>query len=856
MKRLVKSLSVFVLLFVLAFVVVANVKADEEPVLTVAPGASMRTWGDAQGLRFIAELDSLTDVTERGFYVAKGELSVDETVALNKKFPVSVGEEEYNKFSAVIYNIPEESYTQDITVVAYYVVNDVEKFADAAVTRNIAEVAVAAKATGNETELVQEVVESIENNYVRTYTDVYGNIVVTSSLKEFEVENMEAEFIDDLNAVYNTTLTTSSTIGNYFTVLSSSEKDDLTDSVLYKFFVSNEETSAKWGWVIELMKEVSSDVHVKNQVNALLSKKPIYDTDVHAYPLHYGRHLSYSIYNFFNRANDYTGWGQTSFVSESQYSSIYEYSNVYADLGDYELVKIGDTITLPAAVEKTGYTWQGWNDGTVDYAAESEYVVAEGTVKLTANLKINEYNLKFFSNGEELTDLASTFTVLDTVEVAPLEDQPGLTFVGWYDNEDFEGDKVSEISEGTADNVNLYACWEVGFSSLVVDGAWAGKANGEKVTFNELEYTIGSDAHATIADAVALAQNNATITVAAGTYAENFTIARNGITLVGPNVDVDPNGSVERKEEAVLTGVITLGAYVENTTIKGFKLTGNAEVTVTKLGDQTSKLDNNNGFNFEYNYVDKGESTTPVINFNESNRVYNHNVVVANNYFTGGAHNSTENTAIVYFNNNINIYVTDNVFESVTTHAVAIYDTKNGIGAGGNIDVQRNKFVDVVGSALWVNYTSLQYQSNSYIKVIDNYFENVVASGCAPIDFEDANTSYNLYSEITLIKNTFKECVKCYWSPKIQAAVTGEAKNRGGVFQYNVVYFASGFSYVASGSWYYFVLGYNLFCSADGTECYVTPSANGFPTKSLQLYLDDNNFASFEDYEAAIANLQ
>jgi len=87
------------LLFV--FMLLLNINASETPTLILQDGASLRTTGDRQGIRFIAELDTLDGVSERGFYVAKGDYTLEDTVLLGNKYSIPVsGGEAYNKFTS------------------------------------------------------------------------------------------------------------------------------------------------------------------------------------------------------------------------------------------------------------------------------------------------------------------------------------------------------------------------------------------------------------------------------------------------------------------------------------------------------------------------------------------------------------------------------------------------------------------------------------------------------------------------------------------------------------------------------------------------------------------------------------
>ena len=122
-----------------------------------------------------------------------------------------------------------------------------------------------------------------------------------------------------------------------------------------------------------------------------------------------------------------------------------------------------DTITL-TAISKDGYTFDGWYDNEeFDGDAVTEIVKGTtGNIKLYAKWTAIEYTITYELDGGEYADGESNpeaYTVeTETVTLAPLI-KDGYTFDGWYDNEEFDGDAVTEIVKGTTGNIALYAKW-------------------------------------------------------------------------------------------------------------------------------------------------------------------------------------------------------------------------------------------------------------------------------------------------------------------------------------------------------------------------------------------------------------
>lgn len=195
---------------------------------------------------------------------------------------------------------------------------------------------------------------------------------------------------------------------------------------------------------------------------------------------------------------------------------------------------------------------------------------------------------------------------------------------------------------------------------LVVNDNWFGKANGNSVTI-ELNGTIykgsfGANAFGAINDAVAAAQSDDTIYVAAGTYNENIALtAISNLKIYGPYAGVNPNmstGNVEdiatantdarphaneldttiaAQTEAVFNGVINLNTVQHkpdmNTEIAGFYFAGSSYVNLSQGGTYrvgtylynnvinttadsffTMNKGINPNFSFNYNRVLKGEN--------------------------------------------------------------------------------------------------------------------------------------------------------------------------------------------------------------------------------------------------------
>lgn len=120
------------------------------------------------------------------------------------------------------------------------------------------------------------------------------------------------------------------------------------------------------------------------------------------------------------------------------------------------------------------FTFYGDTSGTLIIGTYPELVVvAPGTVSKsspTTNDITKTYSITY--NNMTAEDGTSYWTKTDTIPltfnayktiILPLADtvqRKGYVFEGWYDNADFDGEPLSEISAGTENNVILYAKWE------------------------------------------------------------------------------------------------------------------------------------------------------------------------------------------------------------------------------------------------------------------------------------------------------------------------------------------------------------------------------------------------------------
>ncbi|MBR3596380.1 MAG: InlB B-repeat-containing protein [Clostridia bacterium] len=131
----------------------------------------------------------------------------------------------------------------------------------------------------------------------------------------------------------------------------------------------------------------------------------------------------------------------------------------------------GDTVTL-RELSHTGYVFNGWfMDFALTQAAAGITALDEGEKTFYAKWKENEYNITYIhdtieelappsekiNNSNPATRLYSQKVILSD----PYTGDGIFEFMGWYNNVNFQGEKITEISANRAEHTTLYAKWFV-----------------------------------------------------------------------------------------------------------------------------------------------------------------------------------------------------------------------------------------------------------------------------------------------------------------------------------------------------------------------------------------------------------
>ena len=118
----------------------------------------------------------------------------------------------------------------------------------------------------------------------------------------------------------------------------------------------------------------------------------------------------------------------------------------------------GEKTTLPTPT-KTGYTFDGWYENENYDGEEVTEIKTTDTGEKTyyAKWTVNTYTVTLNANGGECEELTSyTYGVGATL---PEPKKTGYTFGGWYENENYDGEAVTEIKTTDTGDKTYYAKW-------------------------------------------------------------------------------------------------------------------------------------------------------------------------------------------------------------------------------------------------------------------------------------------------------------------------------------------------------------------------------------------------------------
>ena len=147
--------------------------------------------------------------------------------------------------------------------------------------------------------------------------------------------------------------------------------------------------------------------------------------------------------------------------------------------------------TLPSADDMTytGHTFKGWydNEGLTGSPVTAISNTETGNKEYWAKWEANTYTVTLNTNGGTINSgnvTGYTYGVGATLPTADDMTYTGHTFKGWYEDSNFSGNPVAEISTTATGAKTYYAKWlstDAGITAVSVDNT-AGTINGTTIT--------------------------------------------------------------------------------------------------------------------------------------------------------------------------------------------------------------------------------------------------------------------------------------------------------------------------------------------------------------------------------------
>ena len=109
--------------------------------------------------------------------------------------------------------------------------------------------------------------------------------------------------------------------------------------------------------------------------------------------------------------------------------------------------------------ERDGYIFVGWyKDSTFKNKINSIKKGTTNDIELYAKWETKKYKIKYYMNGgKNSLDNPYNYTIVSKIIFNNPQERKGYVFDGWYNNSDFEGDKIISIESGNTGDITLYA---------------------------------------------------------------------------------------------------------------------------------------------------------------------------------------------------------------------------------------------------------------------------------------------------------------------------------------------------------------------------------------------------------------
>ena len=144
-----------------------------------------------------------------------------------------------------------------------------------------------------------------------------------------------------------------------------------------------------------------------------------------------------------------------------QYTVSFDSNGGYGVMIDQALIT--DTLNANTFAKK-GYTFSGWNtaaDGSGKTYTDGAAVTLDGNLVLYAQWTVNTYSITYDNNGATVAvTTPATYDVTTATITLGIPEKTDFTFGGWYTDDEYSGDAVTQIPKGSMGDRTFYAKWD------------------------------------------------------------------------------------------------------------------------------------------------------------------------------------------------------------------------------------------------------------------------------------------------------------------------------------------------------------------------------------------------------------
>lgn len=577
---------IFIFIFTLVFIcfvsIEINTKAStlETNDLITIQGAQIRTSGNV-GIRFVGNVDSnfSEEVAAYGICIAFGHATTDNLYlgqTINEKNVLAAqvsNVDESNCFYITLIEIPESMYNQKVTARSYVKTTSGEYiYSPSVVIRSFYKTVQAVYEAGSESELIKQLYDSIPEYTFNFEPDFKFNVSSYNKITNDVVNGYDM-------AILSKDLETSRQIMNvYWNSFAIAETE--TENVYKVVYTLPEGVKTSM-----IPAEIEYDYVIGGHYNCL-------DNDGFKTVRRISELTNATYYYVYIDLPDTASEVELEIILEDDVE-LFNNNAIYLDKED----------ELPS-LSKAHYTFNGWC--TDEELSSDVFDKHAGASNYYPKFTPNTYTITYHLNGGTCSaNLVDEYTVESGIISLPTSEQmtkDGYVFAGWYRTSALNSTEVSSplrqqitsINPYYGNNIDVYAKWDAAAASiqlteadskaleakeatLVVNSSLSKLTEGDLVAVGNMPYTYGTNAFATITEALAVAKTGSNIYVFAGTYAESLTISTANVTIYGPNYGVDGAGS--RNEEAIISDELAVSA--NGFTLNGIKFTG-TQIYATK----------------------------------------------------------------------------------------------------------------------------------------------------------------------------------------------------------------------------------------------------------------------------------